>query len=169
MWHLSEVAPKSKHALTEAEKKEIVSKFDDPEALNTYLIQLSKSVRAVQGRRVESGPIVTRLTDPHNILERSRFPTYSTIQLQVYLRTLNVVYGDVAQSCEDWANLLAEGLISYKGGSRQEWTEQLKASGGAAESQNIYLGRESPTSMQPQKKRFWQRQPKPEFQELREK
>lgn len=153
--------------LTTEEQKEINQALMGSEReVKQKLERLSMLKRAFQGRPIDTGTVVTRLTDVQNILERSRFPTYPTIQNQVCLRMHKTVYGEVAQSSEDLADAIAESFISYRGGSRQEWVDQMKHAGGAGEEQNIYFGPQR--ERQEPKRRFWQRKPKPEHQELQE-
>jgi len=157
--------------LTDAEKAEIQGLLGgDEQEFNEYMKRLSMTTRAIQGKPVDVGTVVTRLVDVTNILERSRFPTYTTIRLQVYLRLIHEIYGDVADSCLLIADLLAQGLISYKGGSREEWMKQMQHAQGPQEAQNIYLGQSGePQRVQQPKRRFWQRTQKPPHEELQDK
>jgi len=64
---------------------------------------------------------------------------------QEYLRLIDLIakkYGsNEAEACKNWADVEAEALISYKGKSREEYTEQLKhAQGALGEGQRVYLG-----------------------------
>lgn len=142
------------------EKEQLIDFFRqvDKDVLKATAEAISMMVRAFEGRPVEPDDIITRLTNVKNILERSRFPTYPLLAKQVYLRLI-AAYNPSAQSCEKWANLEAEALISYKGQSRQEYTEQMKAASGRQEQQSIVFG-PGPIAREP-KRRFWQRKGKP--------
>jgi len=137
------------------EKKELLEFFSklDKDMLKDVAGVISTLVRAFEGKPPEGEDAITRLTNVKDILERSRFPTYPLLAKQVYLRLIHKYAPEEAESCEAWANLEARALISYKGKSREEYTEQLKhASGALDESQRIIVGMGSP--QQPQKRRF---------------
>ena len=140
------------------EKKELLKFFAkmDKELLKDVAGVISTLVRAFEGKPPEGEDAITWLTNVKNILERSRFPTYPLLQKQVYLRLLHKFAekegSEEGQAYEDWANAEAQALISYKGKSREEYTEQLKhASGAIDEGQRIVFGMSSP---QPQKRGF---------------
>ena len=150
------------------EKKELLDFFSklDKEMLKDVAGVISTLVRAFEGKPPEGEDAITRLTNVKDILERSRFPTYPLLAKQVYLRLIHKYAPEEAESCEVWANLEARALISYKGKSREEYTEQLKhASGALDEGQRIIFGMGSP---QPQKKGFLRgfRKPKEEESEF---
>jgi hypothetical protein len=156
----------SKNTQNDAEKKGLLEFFSkmDKKVLRDVAEVISTMVRAFDGKPVESDDLITRLTNVKNLLERSRFPTYPLLAKQVYLRLI-AKYNTQASACEDWADLEAQALISYRGKSREEYTEQLKHAGGARDEQMVYFG----SSMQPQvsKKPFLKRQPKPEESEFK--
>jgi len=136
------------------EKKELLEFFGklDKDMLKDVAGVISTLVRAFEGKPPEGEDAITRLTNVKDILERSRFPTYPLLAKQVYLRLIHKYAPYEAESCEAWANLEARALISYKGKSREEYTEQLKhASGALDEGQRIIFGMGSP---QPEKKGF---------------
>lgn len=159
---------KEKHELTQDEQLQVLNALGgDRQQLKAYLENLSMSVRAVEGKPVDQSTVIMQLTDAANILERSRYPTYTQIQYQVYLRHIYSMLGDVAISCKNVADDISEALISYKGGSREEWVEQKKHAAGGEE-QNIYFNKE-PYQPQPAKRKRWfRRAPKPEHEELRD-
>jgi hypothetical protein len=101
------------------------------------------------------------MTDLKVINERSRFPTYPLVRLQVYLRLLGYMIPE-AEACLDWADEEAHTMISYKGGSREEFKDIKKAMPPPM-GQEIIVG--SPQQQiqpqgQPQPKRsFWSRRP----------
>ena len=149
------------------EKKELLEFFGklDKEMLKDVAGVIHTLVRAFEGKPPEGEDAITRLTNVKNILERSRFPTYPLLAKQVYLRLLHKYAPLEGEAYKDWANLEAEALISYKGKSREEYTEQLKHAQGALEEQRIYLGG---IPQQPQKKGFLRgfRKPKPKESEF---
>jgi len=152
--------------LEDKEKKELLEFFGklDKEMLVNTASAISMMVRAFEGRPIEPQDIITRFTNIKNILERSRFPTYPLLAKQVYLRLI-AKYNPHAQACEDWADFEAEALISYKGLSREEYVDSIRAATSVGTEQQFYLGeRKAP---QPQMKRkFWQRKPKTEESEF---
>jgi len=159
-------APQQGLELSKEDQKVLQSFFAkaDPKQSKMFLELISMQVRAFEGRPVDPEDVYTRLTNVKNILERSRFPTYTLIAKQVYLRLLRWKYGDVAQVCKEWADLEAESLISYKGLSRQEYTEQMKHAGQDMGPGAYFFGDrlgEQPTP----KHRFWQK-PKREESEF---
>jgi len=74
-------------------------------------------------------------------------------------------YNPNAKACEDWANLEAEALISYKGLSREEYVDSIKAAANVGSEQQFYLGDRKPPQAQA-KRSFWQRKPKAEESEF---
>jgi len=156
--------------LEDKEKKELRSiletlpKEELLELATTTAEVISKIARGFEGKSIDPQDIITRFTNIKNILERSRFPTYPLLAKQVYLRLI-AKYNKNAQACKDWADLEAEALISYKGLSREEYVDSIKAASNVGTEQQFYLGdRKAP---QPQAKRsFWQRKPKAEESEF---
>jgi len=149
--------------LTKKEKEKLIQFFDklDVAMLRNVAEAISMMVRAFEGRPIEPEDIITRLTNVKNILERSRFPTYPLLAKQVYLRLI-AKYAPEAYPCEDWADLEAQALISYKGLSREEYVEMTKAASAARTEQEFYFG-EKPGMPQETKgkRRWWQRLAKP--------
>lgn len=144
--------------LEEADKKQLLEFFNkqDNKMLASVAKAISMMVRAFDGKSIEPEDIISRFTNIKNILERSRFPTYPLLAKQVYLRLIKE-YNPQAAACERWANLEAEALISYKGLSREEYVDSIKAAASVPE-QQFHIGDRS--MQQPQKRRFWQRKPK---------
>ena len=150
----------------ETEKKELVAFFGklDKDTLKATFEAISMMVRAFEGKPIEAQDIITKLTNVKNILERSRFPTYPLLQKQVYLRLI-AKYNPQAYACEDWANLEAEALISYKGKSREEYVDITKHAGGTAEQQqDFYFGERTEIQRKRLLSRF--RKPKEEKSEF---
>lgn len=149
--------------VSDKEKKQLMQFFGklDKPMLKATAEAISMMVRAFEGKPIEPDDIITRLTNVKNILERSRFPTYPLLAKQVYLRLI-AKYNPDALSCEEWANLEAYALISYKGKSREEYVEMTKATSGLQEQQQFYLGDRKQPQQQESKRRFWQRKPKEE-------
>lgn len=152
--------------LEDKEKAELLSFFEklDTKMLATTAKAISMMVRAFDGKPIEPEDIITRFTNIKNILERSRFPTYPLVAKQVYLRLI-AEYNPRAKACEKWADFEAETLISYKGLSRQEYVDSIKAAANVGTEQQFYVGERRP--MQPQvRRRFWQRKPKTDESEF---
>lgn len=118
------------------------------------LEQLAKIFRILEGKPLDSDSVITRLTDPKEILERSRYPTYSILSLAVYLRLI-YKFNDNAKSCLEWSNTLSKAMISYKGKSREEWVEQLKVQN--ASEQQFIIGDQRATDKPMKRSRFWNR------------
>jgi len=142
-----------------AELIEIMSKQD-----KSSLEFLSMIVRAFDGRAIDSDDVITRLINVKNLMERSRYPTYPQVGLQVYLR-LVAHYAPEAEPCKEWADTLSHALIAYKGENWKAYVEMAKGQQLAAQ-QEFYLG---PRAQDPQaqaqatKRRWpWSREPKPE-------
>ena len=134
------------------EKKEVIEFFKElpKEMLDDVANVISTLVRAFEGKPPEGEDAITRLTNVKDILERSRYPTYPLLAKQVYLRLIHKSAPYEAESCLDWANLESRALISYKGQSRAEYTEQMKHMAGIQEGQSVIFG----SPQQPQKKGF---------------
>jgi len=117
-----------KNPKEDKKKKELLKFFAklDEKTLGVVAKTISTLVRALDGKPPEGEDAITRLTNVKDILERSCFPTYPLLAKQVYLRLIHRYAPVEAESCEAWANLEARALISYKGKSREEYTEQLK-------------------------------------------
>lgn len=128
------------------------------------LEKLSKLMRALDGKPINTDEVITSLTNPKNILERSRFQTYPLLQKNVYLRLVALKHPEL-KAFKEWADYEAEALISHKGEGRKEWVEQRKAA--AIQDAGTVIGSFSQPKIEaPPKKRFWQReqkQPKSEF------
>jgi len=148
--------------LQAAERKELLAFFGqlDTEMLKSANKAISMMVRAFDGKPIEPEDIITRFTNIKNILERSRFPTYPLLAKQVYLRLIKE-YNPQAKACERWADLEAEALISYKGLSREEYVDSIKAAASIGTEQQFHISERS-NIQTPPKRRFWQRKPKEE-------
>jgi len=157
-------------ALEDKEKKglrallETLPKKDLLDLATTTAEVISKLARGFEGKSIDPQDIITRFTNIKNILERSRFPTYPLLAKQVYLRLI-AEYNPNASACKKWADFEAESLISYKGLSREEYVDSIKAAASVGTEQQFYLGDRKPP--QPQvKRRFWSRKPKAEESEF---
>ena len=152
--------------LEEEEKKELIKFFEklDTITLASTAKAISMMVRAFEGKPIEPEDIISKMTNIKNILERSRFPTYPLLAKQVYLRLI-ALYNPQAKSCEDWADLEAEALISYKGQSRAEYVEVARATS-MTPGQEFYIGEGKPQALPKSKRRFWQPKPKKEESEF---
>ena len=139
------------------EKAELTALFSqlDVKLMKSTFQAISMMVRAFNGQSVDDDDVITRLTNVKNLLERSRFPTYPLIAKQVYLRLIQQYHPEAA-SCQQWADYEAEALISYKGLSREEYTEQMKAAS-AGEQQQVFMGQLGQPRQPEAKRRFWQR------------
>lgn len=124
------------------------------------LKQLRKLMRALDGQSIEEGDLITKLTNPKNIIERSRFPTYPILSKNVYLRLVARLSPEEFHSFSKWANLEAEALISYKGEGRKEYVEMSKAPQPNDPNTQTVIGAYTGAQPQQPKKRFWQRSPK---------
>ncbi len=122
--------------ITVEEKDETTGEWED---ISKELENIAKLKRAFEGKPPDPQDIITRLTNVKNILERSRFPTYPLLSKQIYLRLIGK-YIPEASACLEWAEREAEALISYKGLSREEFTEQMKHIAGAREDQQFFIG-----------------------------
>lgn len=118
---------------------------------------ISMLVRAFEGKPIEPQDIITRFTNVKDILERSRFMTYPQVGKQVYLRLIASMNPN-AKACSEWAEKEAHSMISYKGLSREEYVDSIKAAAHTPE-QEFYIG-EKGSKEQPPKRHWWQRQPK---------
>lgn len=147
---------KSSFKLTDDEKKMLASIASND--LDKSLEMLSKIIRAIDGKPPDGRDIISKLTNVNNILERSRFPTYPLLNKQEYLR-LMALYIPEAKSCEKWADLEAQALISYKGDSRKEYVEMSK-SASMNPQQEFILNPQAMQEPKPIKRRFWNRDPK---------
>lgn len=118
-----------------------------------FLSSIAQLIRAFEGIDPESETAIKQLIDMKNILERSRFPTYPILARQVYLRLIYEAYPDYAQSCKDWADNEAHGLIQYKGQGRDEFVEMNKNLNPSA-NQEFYVGGTTPNKTEPKKGLF---------------
>lgn len=152
-------------SLDDKEKEQLLKFFADLDKpmLKATAEAISMMVRAFEGKPIDPEDIITRLTNVKNILERSRFPTYPLLAKQVYLRLI-AKYNPQAKACEDWANLEAQALISYKGQSREEYVEMAKAAT-LGEQQQFYFGERLTGEPQVKKRRVFSRLRKPQTEE----
>ena len=148
--------------LEDKEKKQLLKFFEkqDTEVLKNTAKAISMMVRAFEGKPIEPEDIITKMTNIKNILERSRFPTYPLVAKQVYLRLITE-YHPECKAFAKWADLEAEALISYKGQSRAEYVDVMRAAS-VSEGQEFYLGEGKPQVAPKSKRHFWQRKPKEE-------
>lgn len=132
----------------------------DVEEAKKFATVLSIILKAFHGQDPDPDTIIQYMTDLKVINERSRFPTYPLVRLQVYLRLLGYMIPE-AEGCLDWADEEAHTMISYKGGSREEFKD-IKKAAPPPQGQDIYFG--APNSQgqiqpQQQKRSFWSRKP----------
>lgn len=113
---------------------------------NEELSKIAQLIRAFEGVDPEAETAIKQLIDMKNILERSRFPTYPILARQVYLRLIAKIYPEVAESCKDWADFEAHGLIQYQGKGREEFVEINKAPQGSQQNTEFYM---SPNKAEP--------------------
>lgn len=142
--------------LSKEEKKELLGTFEqlseqNPELLKNTFRGLSWFVRATEGKSIEPEEWITKFTDVKNIRERSDFPTYPMVGLEVYLTLLSWKYGDNAKACQAWAKYLAETMISYRRRSRGEAVEMSKKQEIAIPGQELLTR----TTAEKQPKRRW--------------
>ncbi|HKJ30798.1 MAG TPA: hypothetical protein VKA34_03175 [Balneolales bacterium] len=132
---------------------------------NDDLDLLAKLMNALEGKSPNPpDEIITSLTNPHNILERTRFPTHPILQKNVYLRLVALKHPELS-AFKQWANYEAEAMISYKGEGRKEWVEQRRNA--TLQEQGTVIGSLTQGSPQVQpKRRFWQRGEKQEKSEF---
>lgn len=147
--------------LTEDEQKRIAEMFIklDPKYARRFLENVSAMERAFKGLPIDPRDAIQRLTNVKDITERSRFQTYMLIAKQNYCRLATEVTG--LKAFKRLADLEAAALISYKGESRKEYTEQLKAASSQADQQTITFG----SNIQKETKKrfgFLRRKPKEE-------
>ena len=129
------------------------------EDLNT----IRKLMRALDGQSIEDGDIITKLTNPKDITERTRFVTFPILQKNVYLRIVASKHPEL-YAFREWADSEAHALISYKGKGREEYVDMMKSP--QLPEAGTVIGSYSGQLPQPQKRRFWQRNPKPEQTEF---
>lgn len=152
-------------SLKDLEKRDLIKVFEalDKETLldvaTVTAEVVSRLARGFEGKAIEPKDIITRFTNVKNILERSRFPTYPLLAKQVYLRLI-AKYHPECYHFKDWANLEAEALISYKGLSREEYVDSIKAATRVDSEQQFYLGERKAAEPEKRKTRFWSRKPK---------
>jgi hypothetical protein len=150
-------APQDPPVIDEKGVASLLEGLDYRERVN----KLSILFRALDGQDVSGDDKIAQLTNPRNILERSRYPTYIQLSLAVYLKLL---YNMTRIKIYDlWADKLSEALISYKGQGRGEYVEMVKAP--QAQQQVFGLGSSTPPySPQGQpiqaKAHWWSRAPK---------
>lgn len=129
--------------------------------INKILGIIRKFMLTLDGKNIEDDSVTLNLTDPKEILERTRFTTFPLLQKNVYLRIVAKHHPELT-AFKHWADIEAKALLSYKGESRKEWVE-IKKAAQIAQPTQLFNGY-SPTHEQQttQKKRFWQRTPKTE-------
>lgn len=120
---------------------------------------LSLLIRALEGQDVGDQDKISRLTNPKNILERSRYPTYTQLHLVVYLKMI-FQKNKHAIACGTWADTLSEALISYKGQGRIEYVDMVKAANPVVPEQVFSLNRPGQAPEETQKRHFWNRRVK---------
>jgi len=148
--------------LTPEEQKVFLTSLEqlDKEDFKKIAEFISMLVRAFEGKPIEPEDIISRFTNVKNLLERSRFMTYPLVGKQIYLRMI-AAKNKNAKSCLEWADKEGEALISYKGLSREEYVDSVKAATQQAE-QEFYIGEKGKREQEQPKRRFWQRKPKEE-------
>jgi len=137
------------------------------EARDAFVNEMEKITmlaRASRGLAPEPKDAISNLINVKEPLERTGFPTYQILTLAVYLKLGRWRYGPPAQILDEWANLLCSALIAYKRQGRKEWVEAQKRVEGS-DQQSFFFGRQD-IAQQPQKRRFYQRKPKPEASEF---
>jgi len=141
---------------SEMDRQQLMALFQkiDLKSLRNIAETVSMFSRAFDGRAVDPSDAITRLTNPKKIEERSRFMNYPAVGEQVYCRLVALMEPS-ARAFREYADLKAECMLSYKGLSRKEWIEGMKAQGLIRDQQSIFLGSQQYT--QQPKKRFWQR------------
>lgn len=150
--------------LTEEETVEIqefLQKFE-PKDIEKFSLLFSSLMLGLEGK-MRRGDRIYQFTNVDSLLERGRYPTYPILQKQVYNRLIALKYPYICATNKKWADLEAEGLIGYKGGSRSEWVEVEKHQAMASE-QQIFFGNRG--EQQQPKRRFWQKKPKSETPEF---
>jgi len=142
--------------LSEEEAKQIGALLEGAE-FREKANKLSIIFRALDGQDVSGDDKIAQLTNPRNILERSRYPTYVQLSLAVYLK---LIYNMTRIRAYDlWADKLSEALISYKGQGRGEYVEMVKAP--QAPQQVFGLGSSTVQGQPVQAKaHWWSRTPK---------
>lgn len=125
---------------TEDERQRIAETFKDlnPKFARRFFETVSMMERAFQGRPIDPKDAIQRLTNVKDITERSRYPTYMLIAKQNFCHLATDILG--LKAFKKLADLESAALISYKGESRKEYTEQLKAASGQADQQTISFG-----------------------------
>lgn len=127
------------------------------------LNMIRKVMRALDGLPIEDGDIITKLTNPKDITERTRFTTFPLLQKNVYLRILASKHPEL-KAFREWADMEAHALISYKGKGREEYVEMSKAA--TVQEGGTVIGAYSGQPQQQQKKRWFERGPKVEKSEF---
>lgn len=123
------------------EKAELLQFFEklDLQMLKNTAEAISMFVRAFEGEAIEPSDIIRDLINVRNIIERSNFPSYPVITRQVYLR-LVAKYNKNYKAYEDWMDIEAQALKSYKGKSTEQYVEIAKAKMASEAGQNIIFG-----------------------------
>jgi hypothetical protein len=163
--------PEELKPLTEKEQEElakILTELSDEEYLK-MLERLTMLLRSLEGKAPDPSDAITKLINMKNRMERSRFPTYPILQMQVYLRLLGK-YNPQAKACILWANMLCSALIAYKGLNWDAYVEMVKATVTPAEEQTFYMGSAKPEAEAKKPGRFsrlFHRQPSQEKSEFK--
>ena len=151
---------------TEQPKETLLAQLSktDPDQVRKIFDVLSMLVRAFDGKDISESDVITRLVNVKDILERSRFPSMSIINFQVYCRLVAKYHPELI-AFEDWANIQAHALISYQGLSREEYVEMMKAQLGYAPTPQTAItlgGSPQAQAMREQQKKahWWSRKPK---------
>ena len=151
--------------MTEALETKKETPFSIETLTDHDLNMIRKLMRALDGQSIEDGDVITKLTNPADITERTRFVTFPVLQKNVYLRIVASKHPEL-KAFRDWADREAHALISYKGKGREEYVEMSKAP--QLPEAGTVIGSYSGQVQQQQKRRFWQRGPKPEPSEFKE-
>jgi len=142
------------------------TKLEEPKSgIDEIATLIMKLERARRGQTPEPQDAISNLVNVKNYMERSRYPTYTILQLVVYFETGYKIYGESARSLHTAAKTLSEALIEYKGLGRGEWVEAVMRAA-FPEQTSFYFGKQE---QKQERRRFWQRKPKAdepsEFQE----
>lgn len=121
---MTQVEKPPQEELTPEERREIGALLEGTD-FRVKANKLSILFRALDGQDVSGDDKIAQLTNPRNILERSRYPTYVQLSLAVYLKLL--ANFTKIRVYDLWADRLSEALISYKGQGRGEYVEMVKA------------------------------------------
>lgn len=143
--------------LSEEEIKQ-VSELMTSSDMKEVAQSISILIQALEGKDVSGEDKISKLTNPNEIMERSRYPTYTLLNLIVYLKNVFKMNPN-AESCDAWANKLSQALISYKGQGREEYVEMTKAISPMPE-QVFSLNPRQQEQSTIKKAHFWSKSPK---------